>query len=898
MHRNRFARILAPLMLLCAAPAFAQREDAAAAIEALRRSAGNDVRVRVTDDGVAAFVEAPRGKTMPIPGAPAADARARATAFVRGYARMFGLRSDADVEVTKVKGRDHAGMEHVRMQQVVNGVPVTGASLTVHLRGAGVVRVFSKIVPNADRVDTRPDLSAAAAADRAASAVQKYRKTPGLTSSKPRLEVLWKGLLDERDRRPPSLAWFIEVTGPGVRDYVWIGAKRGGTLLHFSQLAHARNRLVYNALHAGTLPGTLARIEGAAPTGNAEVDNAYDFSGDTYDYFFNEHGRDSFDAAGGALISIVNYCEDGICPTANAFWNGTQMVYGAGYAVDDIAAHELTHAVTEHSANLYYYMQSGALNESYSDIFGETVDLLNGTGSDGAEHRWLQGEDLTNGAIRNMMTPGDFADPGKMSDASFFCDSNPQGDGGGVHSNSGVPNHAYALMVDGGTFNGFTIAGIGLVKAGKIHYRALTTYLDQASNFIDNYNAINASCADLTGQSGINTSDCAQVKNALDAVEMSAKWKCSAAAAVPALCSSGGAFDVAFDDFENVNSTAWWSTGESGGNHWIGGAGTDGIYWSDWPKSGAFSLWGYGWDEEGISHVYRAAPIAVTSDMRLQFAHSFSFETQYDGGFVEYSTNGETWIDAGGLITAGRGYSGYGMFNGDSYGYTASQLDLSSLAGQSVYFRFGIETDFSYGDIGWFIDDVRFYRCAAVPTNVVATAAGATSVNVSWTPVAGATGYNVYRSSNGSAFTVVGSPGSSPFTDNTAAANTAYLYKVRAMSGSESPDSNADLATTVVFTDPTLSTSTAIKAAHLTEMLTAVNAVRALGGLAPVALSAPAPSIGGSVRQAHVQGLRDGLHPALSALDRALPGYTDATITPGATGVKKVHIEELRAAVQ
>jgi hypothetical protein len=91
----------------------------------------------------------------------------------------------------------------------------------------------------------------------------------------------------------------------------------------------------------------------------------------------------------------------------------------------------------------------------------------------------------------------------------------------GVHTNSGVPNHAYALMVDGGTYNGFTITGIGLTKAGKIQYRALTQYLVSGSKFLADYLALQQSCTDLIGTAGISASDCAEVKKALDAVEMS-----------------------------------------------------------------------------------------------------------------------------------------------------------------------------------------------------------------------------------------------------------------------------------------------------------------------------------------------------------------------------------------
>ena len=159
-----------------------------------------------------------------------------------------------------------------------------------------------------------------------------------------------------------------------------------------------------------------------------------------------------------------------------------QMVYGEGFSrADDVDAHELTHAVTERSANLFYYMQSGALNESVSDVFGETVDQWNASlpggvarhGTDTAAVKWLLGEDVPGlGAIRNMRNPNAFGDPGKTSDTQYYCS---YGDGGGVHTNSGVPNHAFALSVDGGTYNGVAVTGIGLTILLTIYIVSLSS---------------------------------------------------------------------------------------------------------------------------------------------------------------------------------------------------------------------------------------------------------------------------------------------------------------------------------------------------------------------------------------------------------------------------------------
>ena len=243
--------------------------------------------------------------------------------------------------------------------------------------------------------DVTPSVLPAAAWDEARLVVGKYlpAQVPDATYSEPRLEILNRGVLEAAAATPsPSrLAWFIEASGSALREYIWIDAQTGDLLLHFSQLTDAKNRTIYNLAHGTTLPGTLVRSEGDAATGDTDTDVAYDYSGATYDYYWTNHGRDSFDNAGATLISSVHYGTN----YQNAGWNGSQMVYGDGFAsADDVVAHELTHAVTERSANLLYYMQSGALNESFSDIFGETVDLTDGLGNDAPEVRWLMGEDL------------------------------------------------------------------------------------------------------------------------------------------------------------------------------------------------------------------------------------------------------------------------------------------------------------------------------------------------------------------------------------------------------------------------------------------------------------------------------------------------------------------------
>ncbi len=521
------ALILGSVFTLTDAPEATASKLRAEVEEAVRDMgivAGKQVQVtRSPVTGLAIFIAAEEGFPIPTGIDPSASTLEHALIFLQRFGAAFGLKRE-DVQLVEVSGPDEVGLRYVRLQQIHDGLPVIPGELTAHLQGAAVTAVLARTLPDLENFPTVPTVSAAEALDEAKN-VRPYGKREKLTDaslSVPQLVIYNRALLEERAGRRPTLAWLIEARKPEVREFILVDALQRKVLVHFNQLEAALQRTVYDAKSTASLPGTLCHTEGGAPSANSDCNFAYTYAGDTYNYFLTRHGRDSYDDAGASFISTVEYCPSANqCPYQNAYWDGEQMVYGQGFSVaDDVDAHELTHAVTQYSANLHYYKQSGALNESFSDIFGETIDLTNNGGTDTAAVRWLLGEDIPSiGAIRNMMDPTAFGDPGKVSDRQYQCSS--VFDSGGVHTNSGVPNHAYALMVDGGSYNGFTITGIGLTKAGKIQYRALTQYLVSGSKFLDDYLALQQSCTDLTGTADISASDCAAVKKALDAVQMS-----------------------------------------------------------------------------------------------------------------------------------------------------------------------------------------------------------------------------------------------------------------------------------------------------------------------------------------------------------------------------------------
>ncbi|MGD8457423.1 MAG: M4 family metallopeptidase [Anaerolineales bacterium] len=488
--------------------------------------------------------------------------------------------------------------------------------------------------------------------------------------------------------------------------------------------------LTYTANNGTSLPGDLlcTQVQLNCTNGSdPHADGAHQYARDTFNYYSYNHNRNSIDNAGMTVISSVHY-DSGL---DNAYWNGSQMIFGDahGYPLaDDVVAHELTHGVTEHTSNLFYYYQSGAINESFSDVWGEFVDLTNGAGDDSSGVRWLIGEDVAGqGALRNMKNPRAFYHPDKMTSSYYYEGSAemgsfyPNGDNGGVHTNNGVNNKAVYLMVDGGSFNGHTVSGVGIPKVAAIYYEAQTNLLTSGSDYKDLYYILQQACSNLLwGEEGITSADCSEVKDALDAVEMNLD-PISGYNPEAALCPTGqGPSDIFFDDFE------------SGVGNWVvnnDGSPNDVWVWENgYATSGTHML--YGIDYQGYSpyaemDAYLSIP--ATGQTYLHFNHAFGFEDpDYDGALLYYQLMGSSWTDASSLFVDGLNYNGYintavgdgdnphtgrNAFIGDSHGYVSSKYDLSSFAGQNVRFRWRMTTDSSYYDLGWFIDDVRVYTC-------------------------------------------------------------------------------------------------------------------------------------------------------------------------------------------
>jgi Zn-dependent metalloprotease len=238
-------------------------------------------------------------------------------------------------------------------------------------------------------------------------------------------------------------------------------------------------RTISTADHAEVLPGRVVRREGDEPTGDPAADEAYAGLGHTYDLFSAQYERNSIDDRGHPLNGTVHYGD----AYDNAFWNGERMVFGDGdgqvftrfTSSLSVIGHELVHGVTQYTTNFIYQGQSGALNESVSDVFGALVEqYAKQQATDAAS--WLIGEglftDLVQGtAIRSLKAPGTAYDddvlgkdpqPDNMSGYIETTD-----DYGGVHLNSGIPNHAFYLVAA-------DLGGFAWERAGRIWYDTIT----------------------------------------------------------------------------------------------------------------------------------------------------------------------------------------------------------------------------------------------------------------------------------------------------------------------------------------------------------------------------------------------------------------------------------------
>ena len=448
--------------------------------------------------------------------------------FLKENKELYQLDTAKDLTLLDVQ-TDELGSKHYNFVQSVQGIPVDGAQFKVHTDKNGIVTaVNGDVFPEASsyfKGALKAQLSKDAALDKSWKSITVTKAETltnaeaGPTGKKVEDTVEKAELVVYKNGDQFNLAYKtnLQFIQPYPANWVvYVDAVNGNILKSYNAVADGTGvgvlgdtKTINTYYSSGTyylyditkpmtgvietrtaanqsrLPGnyTVDADNNFNATGQrADVDAHY-YAGVVYDYYKNTFNRNSFDNNGATLRSTVHYGRN----YNNAFWNGSQMVYGDGDGKTfrslsgalDVVAHELTHAVTERTAGLQYQYQSGALNESISDTFGVFLD----------KGDYLMGEDvytpnIAGDALRSLSNPKLYGQPDNMSGYV-----NTTSDNGGVHTNSGIPNKAAYL----------TISSLGTAVAEKIYYRALTVYLTPTSNFSGARAALLAAAADLYG---------------------------------------------------------------------------------------------------------------------------------------------------------------------------------------------------------------------------------------------------------------------------------------------------------------------------------------------------------------------------------------------------------------
>lgn len=668
---------------------------ASMASELFAQQEPGELRVRRSGlTGSAVMVSAADRGPLPMPGV-VAGGRIEPIQALAAHGRVFGVTDPARQLAAGPVRVDALGHTHATFHQVHGGVPVFSGTLRVHQNENGQpYAINGRFYALSKSVPTIPRVNADAAA-RAAMAKIEAVDPHVLKSELTIVDPGWYG-------DPPigaRLAWHLLIhdEDSGLHESFFVDAVSGKILDQWSEIHTVRDRWVHDGEVDWHLPGVLARAEGdPAVTKNPEVNQAYDYLGDTYDYFYRAFGRDSIDDQGMPLIVTVNSTAAG-CP--NAAWSERvkQAIFCPGTAVDDIVGHEITHGITSRTAALIYQNQPGQLNESFSDVFGELIDLFNGNAAfldDSAallswpEHgsgpgtdapnlqrqdacfyeedfaegpRWFVAEDAVSfgGAIRDMWSPTCFGMPDRANHEFQLCQN---WDNGGVHYGSSVPNHAFTLVTDGDEFNGFTIRGIGPIKSGAVWFRALTHYLTAAADFEDAYYDLNQAAIDLigtrpldprTGQESdheFTADDAHQVDLALRATEMNSPGRCGLAFPVldsqpPPTC--GNKSVVYSEDFEG-SAEGWtvtnskpltpfdWERVSELPSERQGSA----YFIADPHLGNCFDV-----NESGL-HSLISPPLTLPETGQvpiLSFVHYIAAESGYDGGNMKLRVNDGDW---------------------------------------------------------------------------------------------------------------------------------------------------------------------------------------------------------------------------------------------------------------
>lgn len=661
----------------------------------------------------------------------------------------------------------------------MNNVPVYDGVLKFHFNKNSELSSLNSNVIEAGNLNTVPTVSkevAEAIALKMMVHMESDDPKAVLKVNKSTLYVFQKGLV-QGYKGPVHLVYEVEVgNGFDIREFLYIDAHNQELVEQFTGI-HGIDRKLYT--HSWGFyrweekDGTSGKVFNDL---NPWEKSAVMSSGFIYNLMKNAFGYISWNNRDYPMVAVDNMSPRAVaCPMAR--WAGTYAMFCTGAATDDIVGHEFAHGYTQNTSSLVYAYQPGAINESYSDIWGETVDLLDNYMDEGEDNslrtmkctdastRWKIGEKAISLRVRDMWNPSCMGYPGKVSDPGYVYTSI---DKGGVHINSSVLNHLYALLVDGGTYNGQTIRGLGLAKAAHIFWYAQANFMTSTTNFAAQADYLEASLialrdagVDLPGLSTtdycpptssgevIGAADLAELQKAILAVELRGADPLHTTPILKPIqigCTSGLSGREFFrEDFES-GWGAWTMEEVPSSKTWVprnwvlrggapGGRGGKVAYAESYKGGDCEKNFQNGFI--ALTSPEITIPATSTGPYVMDFDHYLALEREYDGGILAYKAGPGKWGPVPATAFTNNGYnsilnatasdnpfaglnafSGVNEASGGVGSWGTSRINLSSLPGvvpgANIQFRWIMAMNGCIGTDGWYIDDVRVYTCGTM----------------------------------------------------------------------------------------------------------------------------------------------------------------------------------------
>lgn len=660
--------------------------------------------------------------TARIPYQPTAAERGNPAAIARGFLdenrSLFRLKSVSDeLTVLRVEPDLQLPYSHVRLQQVHQGIPVFGRQLIVHLDGhEAITAVNGHFLPNL-ALSTATTMTPAAAEALALEDLLESQLEPAerarvettILSQKTQLIFY----VDEHNQATLTWAVTIMTMSPLGQWRYFVHARRPLVVHRFDSVENGKFRRTFSAQNSTDIPGRLVVEEGERSR-DAVAQAAHDGAGKVYDYYATTHRRDGIDGRGSPMVSTVHFGSDPQ-DAENAAWVGEaqQMIYGDGGRIFkplpyglDVVGHEFTHGIVESTAGLVYQGQSGALNESYADVFGALIDAGN----------WTVGEQVVKSPpfplpyLRSLEDPNargayDQRDPlrgiGQPATMNQYANlpRSRRADNGGVHINSGIPNRAAFLVAQ----------ALGPQKMEQIYYRALTNYLTPTSTFIDAARASVQAATDLYG-----ATDAEAVRNAFNQVGLDPVGGNSGPAApstsptpgrTPAPPPASQALPAGCTNLANnpsFESEVGWTSVSTN---------RSAIIDDDNPHSGSKSAWLGGTDKEPLQYIYQDIAIpANATRVELGYWRFLHQETKgLFGLFASEARFGALIADQAGNIVGS--VEKLASSQADDT-WREARFDISQLAGKTIRLVFSAENP-PNNVSSLFIDDVALVACTA-----------------------------------------------------------------------------------------------------------------------------------------------------------------------------------------